>query len=163
MKEFFHLWPHLVFPSPYTGTRAGFPLHFSLPSPHMPSHTHVVFKGFPVCSHANSPGHPNLELSGPSGPCRPTFSLHIGRPRARNTSPQDKGLRLLMNAELSAASLCSPPLGRLHSPGPPRLPICWRGWAVNERAVCVSWLPGVPMLYEVQSIIQDPFWGCFVS
>lgn len=129
-----------------------------------PVHTYRFAR--PLCnsiSICHTPDLPNLELSGPSGLSRPVLSLHRGGPRPRRGHylEYSRGAETACGcrAQVTWSRVLSPSLGCLHSPASPSMPTCWRGWAGNERAVPVSCLPRVSVLYEVQSIIQNPFWG----
>lgn len=143
-----------------------FPFKPSLLSPHIPRPVCAYRFARPLCNSVSirqTPDLPNLELSGTSGLCRPALSLHRGGPRPRkgHCLAYSHGAETTYGrrAQATRSRVLSPTLGRLHSPASPSMPTCWRRWAGNERAVPVSWLPRVSVLYEVQSIIQNPFWG----
>lgn len=145
---------------PYEGCRAS-----PVPSPHWLSHTRASFIAVlynSIYLHANSPGHPNFELSGPSDFSRPVVSLHRGQPWSKGQYlPKVKELGLLLNADFSRPSpgfSCLPWVACTGLGLPACLPV-GRVGQVNERTVCMSRLATVPVLYKVQSIIQNPFWG----
>lgn len=119
----------------------------------------MVLWGFyvtlPICTPI-PPDYPNSELSGPSGHSQLSYCTEGGKGWEKAaTFPDVKRVRPLMNTELR-----TPALSYFPSTGFPGMPTFGDGWAGNERAVCVSGLPRVPVFYEVQSIIQNLFWGC---